>query len=184
MLTHTHRMPKAITSRHHSRTYMASRMKEIDSPADVQTRTLLERMSNLTVTPLIDRISPHPYKPLYTPSPPLPKHLKFRKTKIMLREEEYWFMIEGVNKRIMRLKRELEIRGAINRVLEGQMEDLIDRFEDFRDTYFDRADTFTSEQWGRIRKDLRMVKTIPINSSWTTTCVEYAALGRQYCFVF
>lgn len=143
-------------------------------------RTLLERMSSSPSTPslpLIQRIS----KPLYTPAPPLPKDIKFRKTKIILREQDYWKLILATKKRLDIIDEKCnytDVCDADDDDLEKLMNDFFQLYIHFRE----RTDSFTHSQWRAIKRDCKAVGSISLkslNSNWDQVCAQLAALGRQ-----
>jgi hypothetical protein len=135
-------------------------------------------------SPLIDRLSTPP--PFYTPPEELPQGLKFRKTKITLREQEYWPLILATSKRLEQIKEYMEKREVPEKDREN-VQELFSSFKNLEDTFGEKSDKFTNKTWRLIKRDLTAVKKIPFNSldsRWGHVCAELAALGKQRRFVY
>lgn len=150
-------------------------------------RRLLDRISD-PVPSLIQRMGDLSIDERHSVKP-LPKDLKFRKSKIMSREEEYERMMEATSRRIEKVQDLLNEGRGINGELKKQgVEDLFRNFYDLEDTWKDLADKFTPVQWSWFRKDMKAVGKINLKgiavkqSRWEEAISELAALGLENRF--
>ena len=69
-------------------------------------------------------------------------------------------------------------------IYKEDVENLIDVFNHFRNTFKVIAYCLTNREWHLIRRDIKMVKRINFGDSgiWDIACAEVAALSRQECF--
>ena len=186
-------MPRVITAKR-SPEYLAQCVREAEahvaqlrSIADrFKQNSLLERISQeqsspTSLIPLIDRIQ---LSTPYTPPPPLDERLHFRKTKIMLREKEFWQLITETSNKLGLIQKRMKSRGVQDAHALG-MQTLFDNFEELKNTYHDRVDRFTNKQWRLIKRDCHAIRNIPIqNLVWSKLCAEAAALGNQGHFLY
>ena len=129
--------------------------------------------------PLAQRLGP----------PPIPDKLRFRKTKIINREKEYAFLFEGTAKTVGRFERLLKKNRNV-KLQEGQINDidqLLRRFYESKDSISSRCDRFTNKQWREIKRDMKRIGTVKFGDSdeeWKQACAEMAAFGTQMYFVY
>ena len=186
-------MPRVITAKR-SPEYLAQCVKEAEahvaqlrSIADrFKQNSLLERISQeqsspASLIPLINRIQ---LSTPYTPPPPLSERLHFRKTKIMLREKEYWQLISETGNKLGLIQKRMKSRDIPGSHAQG-MQTLMNNFRELKETFHDRTDRFTNKQWRLIKRDCHAIRNIPIqNLVWAKLCAEIAALGREERFTY
>lgn len=185
---------------------------EIEDPFDAEIRALERRMRMLRreafaakqkkeaeerseKRSLLDRIKMDEFKknnpiPLqqrishYTP-PTIPTNIRFRRSKIILRETEYERLLSATNKAVQKFIRIRKQKGLV-----GDSADdvnlFLDRFKAFKDTFHARSDRFTNKQWRHIKQDMKAMKELKFGTDeeWKQTCAEVAAFGKQERFLY
>jgi len=135
-------MPRIITAKR-SPEYLAQCVKEAEAHmaelCSIANRfkqnSLLERISQeqsspASLIPLIDWIQ---LLTPYTPPPPLAERLHFRKTKIMLREKEFWQLISDTSNKLGLIQKHMKSKGVQDTHALG-MQTLFDNFEELKNT--------------------------------------------------
>lgn len=144
---------------------------------------LIDRISSETT--LLERLS-DPKPPSYTPPKPLPKGIRFRKARIISREEEYTKLIEGTGKRLDFIRHQM-LKREVKFAYEEGMEKLLENFDNLRDSWKKLADTYKDHQWIWFKKDCKAVGRVKFNNiemekRWREVCSELAALGGENRF--
>lgn len=151
----------------------------------IQEQNLLDRIDNSPPPiPLRNRIDPAPME--IEPIQAYPQGARFRKSKIILREKEFWNIILAADERLQIIDDKSEVRDVHEDHWDGYQE-LMNNFKDFKDTFKERADKFTNKNWRYIRKDLNAIRRVSLRSlgsRWDEVCAEIAALGRQKLFIY
>lgn len=146
-------------------------------------RRLLDRISDAPPPiPLLERIEPKQF----TFNKDIPESLRFRRSKIMLREQELGKVINATSNRLGTLQGKADVRGVKDEHNEAWLT-LMANFKVFKMTFKSKVDKYTNKQWRLIKKDLKDVKRIKfrdLDNSWENVCAEIAALGVQQRFVY
>ena len=142
---------------------------------------LIDRISSETT--LLDRLSD---PPTYTPPKPMPKDIRFRKSRIISREEEYTRLIDATGKRLEYIREQM-LKREVKYSYEGGMEKLMENFDNLRDSWKKESDRFKDHQWKWFRKDCKAVGRVKFNNielekRWREICSELAALGLENRF--
>ena len=118
-------------------------------------RTLLERISS-PPPPLITRLEP---RDTYEIPKPLPD-IKFRKTKILLRTEEYNGLFAATADRLEPLFAKLEKDGGLDPITTNRMRKLADEIDDLYHNLEEKAHKLTNKHWRLIKRDLKKISHI------------------------
>lgn len=195
MLENIHATKKPVTPKpavnHIDPDFIAEKLAELSFDIDRQRllatllseRRLLDRISDAPPPiPLIERIEPK----RFTFNQDIPDGLRFRRSKIILREQELGKVINATSKRLGTLQGKADARGVKDELDEGWLT-LMANFKTFKMSFESKTDKYTNKQWRLIRKDLNAVKRIKfrdLDNSWEDVCAEIAALGVQQRFVY
>ena len=153
-----------------------NRYKAELAPLLAKRKKLEDRISSNKQKPLAERIAPM----LTVAQPHLPppektdwSGLKFRKTKLQKRFDEYLLMVESTRARLMRFKHGLDdaIRDedegspqmARYEVIAGMMDELDQLWEEMNN-HADCLDDLTNKEWRKLKVDLK--KFTHINTRW------------------
>ena len=105
----------------------------------------------------------------------LPEGKRFRRSKVMNQEKEFWVKIQATSRRITRMYKKLEEEQKDGLIIQAD-------FLEFKETFHKRTDRFKEVHWRQIRRDCDAIKNTPLNIPAEQLLAELVALQNQEIF--